>query len=95
MHACPQFKDSLLAMKIIYNCQSGLPPGNDKIRGILSTAENFVLQKKKKIILKKILKILIRGISAYPQKSGSPALVNHSYYQLMKCSIENHLERHC
>ena len=50
---------------------AGLPLGNDKIRGILSTAENFVPQKKKKFNLKRIIFFFK---SADPRKSGSPEL---------------------
>ena len=48
---------------------AGLPPGNDKIRGTLSTAENF-FQKKLFFNLKK------KNFQSaeLPRKSGSPAM---------------------
>ena len=61
---------------------SGLPPGNDKIRGTLSTAEIFVPQKNKTHFLTSKIFFLIRGISPDPRTSGSPDLSNLEKWQM-------------
>ena len=52
-------------MSINYLPIPGLPPGNDKIRGTLCTAEIFVPKKK----------INIKKKNFNPQKSGSPVII--------------------